>query len=42
MTADEGGHGVYPFGASTCAKNAVTEFLTTGRRPPQDLACPVE
>lgn len=40
VTADEGGHGIYPFGPNTCAKSAVTEFLTTGQRPSQDLACP--
>ncbi|MFE4540487.1 alpha/beta hydrolase [Streptomyces scopuliridis] len=42
VTADQGGHGVYPFGLSTCANDAVTGFLTTGQRPPQDLACAAE
>ncbi|MEU8348283.1 alpha/beta hydrolase [Streptomyces sp. NPDC048845] len=42
VTADQGGHGVYPFGPNTCAKDAVTAFLTTGQRPPQDLACAAE
>ncbi|MFJ9590836.1 alpha/beta hydrolase [Streptomyces acidicola] len=42
VTADQGGHGVYPFGPNTCANNAVTAFLTTGQRPPQDLACAAE
>ncbi|TPQ17141.1 alpha/beta hydrolase [Streptomyces sporangiiformans] len=42
VTADQGGHGVYPFGPNTCANDAVTAFLTTGQRPSQDLACAVE
>ncbi|WP_217255158.1 alpha/beta hydrolase [Streptomyces sp. AC602_WCS936] len=42
VTADQGGHGVYPFGPNTCAKDAVTTFLTDGQRPPQDLACAAE
>ncbi|MFJ8599760.1 alpha/beta hydrolase [Streptomyces shenzhenensis] len=42
VTADQGGHGVYPFGPNTCANDAVTAFLTTGQRPPQDLACAAE
>ncbi|WP_436760030.1 alpha/beta hydrolase [Streptosporangium sp. V21-05] len=42
VTADQGGHGVYPFGPNTCAKDAVTRFLTDGRRPARDLACAVE
>ena len=42
VTADQGGHGVYPFGANTCANDAVTAFLTTGQRPSQDLACAAE
>ncbi|WP_371606664.1 alpha/beta hydrolase [Streptomyces sp. NBC_01213] len=39
VTADQGGHGVYPYGSNTCAADAATTFLTTGERPPQDLAC---
>ncbi|MFD3563816.1 alpha/beta hydrolase [Streptomyces sp. NPDC058686] len=39
VTADQGGHGVYPFGRNTCANNAVTAFLTDGQRPPEDFAC---
>ncbi|MFE3742703.1 alpha/beta hydrolase [Streptomyces sp. NPDC059134] len=39
VTADQGGHGVYPFGPNTCANDAVTTFLTTGERPSGDLAC---
>ncbi|TWH21517.1 alpha/beta hydrolase [Prauserella rugosa] len=42
VTADQGGHGVYPFSANTCAVDAVTEFLTTGQRPAHDLACAAE
>ncbi|MFF4752093.1 alpha/beta hydrolase [Streptomyces sp. NPDC002514] len=42
VTADQGGHGVYPFGENACAKNAVTTFLTTGERPARDLACAAE
>ncbi|WSQ06661.1 alpha/beta fold hydrolase [Streptomyces sp. NBC_01231] len=42
VTADQGGHGVYPFGPNTCANDAVTAFLTTGQRPSQDLACAAE
>ncbi|GCB45266.1 alpha/beta hydrolase [Streptomyces sp. NL15-2K] len=42
VTADQGGHGVYPFGPNTCANDAVTAFLTTGQRPAQDLACVAE
>jgi len=42
VTADQGGHGVYPFGPNTCANDAVTAFLTTGQRPGQDLACAAE
>ncbi|WP_326692265.1 MULTISPECIES: alpha/beta fold hydrolase [unclassified Streptomyces] len=42
VTADQGGHGVYPFGRNTCANDAVTAFLTSGQRPAQDLACPAE
>ncbi|GAA1090653.1 MULTISPECIES: alpha/beta hydrolase [Streptomyces violaceusniger group] len=42
VTADQGGHGVYPFGSNTCANDAVTTFLTTGQRPARDLACAAE
>jgi len=42
VTADQGGHGVYPFGANQCANDAVTTFLTTGQQPPRDLACAAE
>ncbi|WP_108989863.1 alpha/beta hydrolase [Streptomyces coelicoflavus] len=39
VTADQGGHGVYPYGRNTCANDAATGFLTTGERPARDLAC---
>ncbi|QIB47980.1 alpha/beta hydrolase [Streptomyces aureoverticillatus] len=42
VTADQGGHGVYPFGGNTCANDAATAFLTTGQRPAKDLACAAE
>ncbi|MFH8492997.1 alpha/beta hydrolase [Streptomyces coeruleorubidus] len=42
VTADQGGHGVYPFGPNACANDAVTAFLATGQRPSQDLACAAE
>ncbi|MFI2360550.1 alpha/beta hydrolase [Streptomyces anulatus] len=42
VTADQGGHGLYPHTANTCATDAVTTYLTTGKRPAQDLACPAE
>jgi pimeloyl-ACP methyl ester carboxylesterase len=42
VTADEGGHGIYPWADNQCAKDAATRFLTTGQRPAQDLACAAE
>ncbi|MFF8550582.1 alpha/beta hydrolase [Streptomyces albidoflavus] len=42
VTADQGGHGVYPFGVNGCANDAVTTYLTTGERPARDLACAAE
>lgn len=42
VTADQGGHGVYPYGRNTCANDTVTAFLTTGHRPAHDLDCPAE
>lgn len=42
VVADQGGHGVYPFGTNTCAKDAVTTFLVTGERPAHDLTCAAE
>lgn len=42
VTADQGGHGVYPFGGNACANDAATVFLTTGQRPARDLDCAAE
>ncbi|MGW6273950.1 alpha/beta hydrolase [Streptomyces sp. NPDC055060] len=42
VSADQGGHGVYPFGPNTCANDTVTAFLTTGQRPARDLPCAAE
>ncbi|WP_055564259.1 alpha/beta hydrolase [Streptomyces atriruber] len=42
VTADQGGHGVYPFGRNMCANNSVTAFLADGRRPAEDIACAAE
>ncbi|MGC4937682.1 alpha/beta hydrolase [Kribbella sp. DT2] len=39
VTADQGGHGVYPGGKNQCANHAVTQFLTTGERPSKDYHC---
>ncbi|GHH39169.1 alpha/beta hydrolase [Lentzea cavernae] len=39
VTADEGGHGIYPWSDNRCATDAATKFLTTGQLPAQDLAC---
>ncbi|MFD0053171.1 alpha/beta hydrolase [Streptomyces sp. NPDC127168] len=39
VTADQGGHGVYPYGRNTCANDAATAFLTTGELPARDVAC---
>ncbi|MFE1367400.1 alpha/beta hydrolase [Streptomyces anulatus] len=40
VTADQGGHGVYPFGGNTYAKGVVTAFLTIGQRSARGLARP--
>ncbi|UNT00055.1 alpha/beta hydrolase [Streptomyces tubbatahanensis] len=40
VSADQGGHGVYPFGRNTCVKDAATAFLATGERPARDRSCP--
>ncbi|MFI5808198.1 alpha/beta hydrolase [Streptomyces sp. NPDC051561] len=42
VTADQGGHGVYPFGLNTCANNTATAFLTTGQLPAKDRVCAAE
>jgi hypothetical protein len=42
VTADQGGHGVYPGGKNQCAKHAVTSFLITGVRPERSYHCSAE
>ena len=42
VTADEGGHGLYPWSDNRCATETATRFLTTGQRPAQDLTCAAE
>jgi pimeloyl-ACP methyl ester carboxylesterase len=42
VTADQGGHGTYLFGSNACANDAATTFLTSGVRPPRDMACAAE
>ncbi|TWD84048.1 alpha/beta hydrolase family protein [Kribbella amoyensis] len=39
VTADQGGHGVYPMGKNQCANHAVTQFLVKGERPARDYHC---
>jgi pimeloyl-ACP methyl ester carboxylesterase len=39
VTVNEGGHGAYLFTANTCANTVVTDYLTTGVRPPAGFAC---
>lgn len=39
VTADQGGHGVYPGGKNRCANHAATTFLTTGELPARDYHC---
>lgn len=40
VTVDEGGHLSYLYGGNTCAKDTVTAFLVTGKRPPHNRFCP--
>ncbi|MFF8266857.1 alpha/beta hydrolase [Streptomyces sp. NPDC016562] len=40
VTVGQGGHGMYVGNGNACGNRAVTEFLTTGRRPAQDTDCP--
>ncbi|MEV4019543.1 alpha/beta hydrolase [Nonomuraea angiospora] len=40
VTADQGGHLAYLFMKNRCANDIATEFLVTGERPRQDVACP--
>ncbi|MFF0149496.1 TAP-like protein [Amycolatopsis sulphurea] len=42
VTADHGGHGTYLVSGNQCVTDVVTTFLTTGRRPAQDMACKAE
>nr|WP_215550038.1 alpha/beta hydrolase [Amycolatopsis sp. CA-230715] len=42
VTADQGGHGTYLLGKNKCATEAVNAFLTTGKRPADDIACAAE
>jgi pimeloyl-ACP methyl ester carboxylesterase len=39
ITADQGGHTAYLQFANPCANDAVTNFLVTGERPHEDMAC---
>ncbi|WP_103353727.1 alpha/beta hydrolase [Amycolatopsis sp. CA-128772] len=39
VTADQGGHVAYLNGANECGNNAVSDYLTTGKRPPHDAFC---
>jgi pimeloyl-ACP methyl ester carboxylesterase len=40
VTVEQGGHGLYVGNGNACGNRAVTEFLTTGKRPAQDVTCP--
>ncbi|MGW6504716.1 alpha/beta hydrolase [Nonomuraea angiospora] len=40
VTADQGGHLAYLFMKNPCVNDIATEFLVTGERPRQDVACP--
>ncbi|WP_338931977.1 alpha/beta hydrolase [Streptomyces netropsis] len=40
VTVDSGGHGAYLANGNACGDRAVTDFLTTGRRPAGDVVCP--
>ncbi|AXB47858.1 alpha/beta hydrolase [Amycolatopsis albispora] len=39
ITADQGGHGAYLYLKNQCLNDATTDFLVTGERPREDLAC---
>ncbi|GAB6902668.1 alpha/beta hydrolase [Kineosporia succinea] len=39
VTIDQGGHGVYGFGANRCGSDAMNTYLATGERPRQDVFC---
>ncbi|MFF5049660.1 alpha/beta hydrolase [[Kitasatospora] papulosa] len=42
VTVDQGGHGIYPNASNTCANDAVTRYLTTGKLPVKDKTCAAE
>ncbi|MET1072529.1 MAG: alpha/beta hydrolase [Umezawaea sp.] len=42
ITVDQGGHLAYPFKKNKCANDKATEFLLTGKRVTEDLACAAE
>jgi pimeloyl-ACP methyl ester carboxylesterase len=39
VTVDQGGHGVYVFGANRCGNDVVTRYLVDGVRPPAGTTC---
>ncbi|MEU5052384.1 alpha/beta hydrolase [Streptomyces sp. NPDC021096] len=39
VAVDSGGHGAYLRSGNACGDRAVTAFLTTGKRPAQDMLC---
>ncbi|WP_285479394.1 alpha/beta hydrolase [Amycolatopsis sp. NBRC 101858] len=39
VTADQGGHVAYLNGGNECGNNAVSDYLTMGKRPPLDAVC---
>ncbi|WKD36456.1 alpha/beta hydrolase [Streptomyces xanthophaeus] len=39
VTVEQGGHGLYLGNGNACGDRAVTEFLTSGRRPARDTDC---
>ncbi|WP_171164159.1 alpha/beta hydrolase [Streptomyces sp. I05A-00742] len=40
ISVDRGGHGVYLGNGNACGDRKVTDFLVTGQRPGEDVACP--
>ncbi|MEV4443148.1 alpha/beta hydrolase [Streptomyces sp. NPDC049577] len=39
VSVNSGGHGAYLANGNACGDRAVTDFLTTGRRPERDVTC---
>ncbi|MFF8258890.1 alpha/beta hydrolase [Streptomyces virginiae] len=39
VTVEQGGHGLYLGNGNACGDRAVTDYLTTGRRPARDTYC---